>query len=168
MLGLTPPCTMFSQLMQMWNLKHLTVSEKDCRMSEAVALLDFAIKAARLQHSLGRYFFLEQPSGAVSWHHLKKRLKAEPMQPSDRATFIVTFDQCRYGLVSPCGKPMRKKTKFWSNCPTILQEFQDKRCRCTMPHEVIQGTQAGHRLSVWAQHFPAELCASIARCIMDA
>ena len=165
MIALTPPCTMFSQVTQRWNLKKLTEEEKCVKMHEAETLFDFAILLARTQHARGGFFFLEQPVGALSWELLQQRLECEPMSDI-RTTSFVRFDQCRYGLRSPRGKRMKKSTKFWTNSPEIVQEFTNKTCTCTERHQRIEGVQDGHQLSQWAQCFPAPLCAAIAMCVM--
>ena len=165
MIGLTPPCTMFSQLTQRWNLKKLPEEQKRVKMHEAETLFAFAILLARTQHARGGFFFLEQPTGAVSWELLQQRLDSEPMSDI-RPTSFVRFDQCRYGLRSPRGTPMKKSTKFWTNSPAIAEEFRNKTCMCAVPHQRIQGAEDGHQLSQWAQCFPAPLCAAIARCAM--
>ena len=171
MLSLTPPCTMFSQLTQRWNLKLLTEYEQRVKLDEAETLFDYAIQSARTQHARGGYFFLEQPSGASSWKRLQRNLAATPMPKArghpERTTSFVIFDQCRYGFVSPRGAPMKKSTKFWTNSPKIIAEFNHKTCKCTTRHQRIEGKQNGHQLSQWAQKFPPQMCAAIAKCIMD-
>ena len=159
MIALTPPSNMFNQVSRRWNKKKLT------EMHEAETLFDFAILLARTQHARGGFFFLEQPVGAVFWELLQQRLECEPMSDI-RTTSFVRFDQCRYGLRSPRGKRMKKSTKFWTNSPEIVQEFTNKTCTCTEPHQRIEGVQDGHQLSQWAQCFPAPLCAAIAMCVM--
>ncbi len=165
-IGLTPPCTMFSKLTQLWNLKKLPEEVKRQKLGEAEELFDFAILVARTQHARGGYFFLEQPHGASSWDLLKHRLKDEPIA-GRRPTFQVRFDQCRYGLVSPRGEPIKKSTRFWTNSLKIVQEFEHKKCVCSVSHRVVQGSQDGHQISTWAQNFPRPLCEAIARCVMD-
>ena len=106
MIGLTPPCTMFSKITQMWNLKKLTGAVRELKLKQAETMFDFAILLARTQHASQRLFFLEQPQQASSWPRLHAALQEQPMR--GRPTYFVRFDQCRYGT------PMKKGTKFWT------------------------------------------------------
>ena len=74
-------------------------------MRDAAALLTLAMDLAARQVSSGRYFVFEHPATAKSWHTAAVRNVS-----ALTGVRIVTFDQCRYGLVSPAGQPMRKRT----------------------------------------------------------
>ena len=133
------------------------------KMNIAFVLFDYAIDIARCQHKYHRLFFLlEHPLRATSWKRLIDKLEQEPMED----TYFVTVDQCCLGLKSPRGEPMKKPTRFWTNCKRLAGELSGKRCCCKVPHCLIQGSQDGHKLSVWSQHYPPELCKLVARCVM--
>ena len=157
---LSPPCTMFSRLT--WTLNHgRTEPDKwDKKMREAEGLLATAMTVAARQVMHGRYFVFEHPATAKSWSTDVVREVA-----AKRGVSLATFDQCRYGLVAPSGRPMRKRTTFMTNCAFIHSEFDGKLCECTQPHQHVIGQELGHPLSEWAAHYPPELCRALARCV---
>ena len=61
MLVSSPPCTMFSELMRLWNL----------RQREAMTLLDFGMEVCEIQDSAGRFWVHEHPHRASSWRTAK-------------------------------------------------------------------------------------------------
>jgi len=63
---LSPPCTMFSQLM-FCNWDRMKVETREARLHKAVMLLDVAMWIAEEQMLGGRYFALEHPAFASSW-----------------------------------------------------------------------------------------------------
>ena len=77
-----------------------------------------------------------------------------------------TSDAMRRLRLNSCEGVPILSTKFWTNSPEIVQEFKNKTCTCTEPHQRIEGVQDGHQLSQWAQRFPVPLCAAIAMCVM--
>ena len=64
--GLSPPCTYFSKLMDTnWNRMDPEVAMH--KLHEAVKMLDFAVWLAEWQMEKGRAFYLEHPQTAKSW-----------------------------------------------------------------------------------------------------
>ena len=154
---LAPPCTNFSALTRLWNRKRHSEEEWARRLEEATTLFDFAVLCGRMQFSAGRLFLLEQPSTATSL----KRTGLVDLTLND-GVFISTFDQCRFGLTSPAGTPMRKRTSFVHNSIGTHEMFH--KCLCNGHHDQhkqIQGTEAGHCLSKWAQNYPRALCEGV-------
>ena len=121
-----------------------------------------AVVAARYQHKMNRLFFLEHPQRATSWKRLQEQLQEDPMD----GTYFVDFHQCRYGLVSPRGEPMKKATRIWTNNKKLVQELTNKKCNCKAHHRRIEGNQDGYKLSVWSQCYPPLLCKALARCAL--
>lgn len=124
-LGLSPPCTMYSALQRMWNLKKMKPRQRKKRWAEANCLLDFAMLCARHQHASGLKFFFEHPRRASSWDRstVKRVSKLPGVQ-------MVHFDQCCVGLKSPGGVPMKKATTFMTNSKAIADRFRDMKCTC--------------------------------------
>ena len=130
-------------------------------MRAAAWLLWLAMDLAARQVASGRYFVFEHPATAKSWATDEVRNVAA--LPGVR---IVTFDQCRYGLVSPGGEPLRKRTSFMTNCSFVAEAFDGLLCQCDQPHRQIVGHERGHMLSAWATLYPAPLCRELARCAL--
>ena len=70
----------------------------------------------------GRLFMHEHPEGARSWDEecIKEVLKSLGVN-------TVVTDQCQFGQQSREGNPIRKPTKWMSNCGEILEALA-KRC----------------------------------------
>ena len=78
---------------------------------------------------------------------------------------LATSDQCRYGLKSPSGRPIRKRAWFLTNCSFVFEEFDGKRCNCTQRHQHVIGSDLGAKLSAWAAHYPPALCRALSLCV---
>ena len=65
----SPPCTMFSDLMRLWNQKKMKRAVYRQRMRQALALLEFNMMTCHLQMNEGRFFAFERPHRALSWKH---------------------------------------------------------------------------------------------------
>ena len=89
---LSPPCTMFSQLMNT-NWARMDPAVVKARWQEAMVLLKFALDVARFMIDTGGYFILEHPTGASSWR--LPDVQALIAMPS---AYLVTFHQCRFNL----------------------------------------------------------------------
>eukprot|EP00435_Cladocopium_sp_Y103_P074854 s296_g51.t1 len=159
-LMVSPPCTMYSALQRLFNLKKMSEEEKAARFLEADNLLDFAMRLCKMQSDGGRYFCFEHPHRASSW----QRDCVKAIEGLD-GTFTVSFDQCRTGLVAPGedSKPMKKRTTLMSNAAAINSIFKPLQCACPPDaHQVIEGSIDGISLSKWAQHYPPLLCEKLA------
>eukprot|EP00973_Karenia_brevis_P033949 4684456-Karenia_brevis.AAC.1 len=63
---------------------------------------------------------------------------------------MVTFAQCRVGLVNPEGDPVLKHTALWSSHLDILKAFEDVRCE-HLDHASLQGQRQGQSCTKLAQ-----------------
>ena len=61
LLTLSPPCTMFSGLMNL----NLRVGNYDEKLAEGLSLLEFSMALAQLQHGQGKAFVFEHPAGTT-------------------------------------------------------------------------------------------------------
>ena len=156
---LSPPCTMFSQLQWLWNVKKMTRLVFERRMSEAKSYVNHSMDCARIQHAAGRKFVFEHPARALSWDEpaVKNMAALDGVQ-------VVTVDQCMLGLTSMSGIPMRKRTKLMTNCHVLASRFRTVGlCDRSHKHQVIQGAEGGVRRSVWSQRYPCLMCQLLAQ-----
>ncbi len=146
LLILSPPCTMFSILNRNCNERKAleqAPGEHSRRLAEAEGFVDFSMHLAKEQWRHGRFFVFEHPASASSWQ--LPSLGAALAAPG---VVRFTFDQCRFGLVSPGGAPLKKGTAFLTNS------------QCTVPHHPI--TRAKWGLALAAGKYPPPLCAALA------
>lgn len=156
-LVLSPPCTLFSTLMNL-NWCKMPRATREAKFLEGLLHLEFCCLLMDLQISEGRKVVFEHPQSALSWQNsqLKEIAKLPGVSP-------VHFDMCEFGLVSPIeGVPLQKATVILSNLPQLLTKLRDKKCKGMHKHKVIQGKEGGILLSTWAQRYPREFCEVIA------
>ena len=67
MVMVSPPCTMYSELMRLWNLKKMAYEVRKLREQEAYLMVRFAFQLCRIQDDAGRFFCFEHPHRASSW-----------------------------------------------------------------------------------------------------
>ena len=158
-IGLSPPCTMYSKMQNMNDGKVCPV-EHEQKMIEAHVLLDFAMVIAKVQIDSGRKFFFEHPQGASSW----VRETVADVARKDGVTKAV-FHQCRFGLKAPNGEPMKKATVFMTNSTFIQNKFNGATCQCECKHRPILGRCNSIKMSPFSAIYPAELCEAIADCV---
>ena len=72
---------------------------------------------------------------------------------------IVSFDQCVFGLLSPSGIPVRKRTFFLTNHPVVKSTFRNRYCQQNHEHRQCQGYENGHRVSKFCERYPPMLVA---------
>ena len=150
---LSPPCTMFSQLMNT-NWARMDAAVVKQRWKEAMALLKFSLEVAYFMMSIGGIFILEHPTGPSSW-----RLPEMQALINHPDTFLVTFHQCRFGLRAPLsGFPIRKSTRLLTNSSYVAARFDHVFCKCQGPHKTIQGNEGPYKLSKYCEQYPEELC----------
>lgn len=158
---LSPPCTLFSALMRLWCRESMGEAKYQSRRLVAERLLLFAVEIALFQIRVGRFFLLEHPDTADSWH-----LQALIDLCGRQGVWVNRFDQCRFGLRAPgTGEPIRKRTRIVHNIPSMNATFQNAFCRCEVPHRRIEGSEAGVSLSAFCETYPPELCDAFLRCI---
>jgi hypothetical protein len=150
-LMLSPPCTMFSGLMNL-NWFKLPVDRREQSLINGTTHLEFSMLLADLQHSSGRGFCFEHPQTARSW-------KNERVDKMKGQVQMATFDQCMFGLRSKVDAILMKKTtRLLTNIPQLHAAFDGRRCDKSHHHVSIQGTEGGEKRSVWAQRYPAPMC----------
>ena len=165
-LGLSSPCTMFSELNRMWNKKKYSNEEWDARMNAAVIHLEFSMELAQEQVDGGRIFFHEHPRTASSW----QQECVTHVSACDGCRHAC-FDQCRFGLMTPVSQvPMKKATKLLHNIGALQNIFHGKHCKCknielpsgaTGRHQRIQGSEGRYKLSRWAQAYSQDMVKSL-------
>lgn len=147
---LSPPCTLYSQLMHMWVRKRIGEERYLQRRVQADRLLEFACQVGMHQLRTGGYFIFEHPDGASSWNE-------GPLVELSRQNGVITsrFDECRFGLVCPgTGQPIRKRTRLLHNLPPLDEIFGNAFCTCEVPHRRIEGSEAGIGLSAYCETYP--------------
>ena len=157
---LSPPCTMYSALTWSLNRGRTPDDKWDQKMHEANIMLNLAMEVAARQVVQGRYFVFEHPATARSWS-----TQAVRDVMAMRGVRLAAFDQCRYGLKSPSGRPIRKRAWFLTNCSFVFEEFDGKLCNCTQRHQHVIGSDLGEKLSAWAAHYPPALCRALSLCV---
>eukprot|EP00435_Cladocopium_sp_Y103_P033240 s571_g8.t1 len=150
---LSPPCTLFSQLMKLWGRQAIGEEKYLTRLLTAKQLWEFACDIAKSQLGRGQYFVLEHPDGASSW----EEDSAISLMQQD-GVMVSRFDQCRFGLKAPVSrKPIRKRTKLLHNIPALHITFGDVFCQCQEEHRRIEGCEAGVPVSSFCETYPPEM-----------
>ena len=150
----SPPCTMYSKLQRLWNVKKMSPEEYNRRKAIADEYLQFSHTCNKVQHNAGRSFAHEHPAGASSWKEDSTR--AVVTLPG---TYNALFDQCQFGLTSPRGTPLKKKTRILCNNAQLFNALHGCNCRRgSHTHTRIMGSEDGHRLSTWSENYPPALC----------
>ncbi|CAK9078273.1 unnamed protein product, partial [Durusdinium trenchii] len=149
----SPPCTMYSPLMRLWNFRKMQPAVRKRRQGEAHSMVDTAVDRCLEQRDRGDLFAFEHPANASSWRQHRKLAKAR----KTKNTYEVLFDQCAVGLRSPSGKPMKKRTRLWTNSLAMVRRFKVMQCKCQQPHKRICGSEMGYKLSKWAQCYPKKM-----------
>ena len=150
----SPPCTMYSRLQQLWNVKNMSPEEYNRRKAIADEYLQFSHTCNKVQHNAGRSFAHEHPAGASSWK--EDSTQAVLNLPG---MYNALFDQCQFGLVSPRGTPLKKRTRILCNNVQLFNALHGCNCRPgSHVHCVIMGCEDGYRLSTWSENYPLALC----------
>ena len=89
------------------------------------------------------------------------------MMANRKGNFVAVFDQCQFGLRSPRGNPMQKRTRFLTNLKPLYEALNGKVCDHSHEHDKIEGSQDGIKLSVHAQTYPDQLVETICRLVLD-
>ncbi|CAK9112563.1 unnamed protein product, partial [Durusdinium trenchii] len=118
-------------------------------LEEALGHIDLTMWLATFQDDTGSYYGFEHPEKSLAWKRESVQKLLE--RPGNQ---LATFDQCQFGLVSPSGKPMQKRTKFMTNLGPLFNALNGKFCDHSHEHELIQGSENGVKRSAWAQTYP--------------
>ena len=165
-----PPCKKFS-VMQNLNIGKMDVVQWDNAMAEAEHHVDLSMDVMAHQSKNGDLAIFEHPARASSWN------RDTVSEKYVNGPFVRTlFPQCAFGLVSPLGFPMEKKTYFMHNIDEIATRFGQARCSCTpqliggtlKKHRTIEGSEQGRRVSEYAEGYPDLLVEAMVDCIQTA
>ena len=63
----SPPCTMYSELMRVFNIRKMCVEDWLSKQENADDMLTFGMRACYFQQSFGRFYAHEHPQRASSW-----------------------------------------------------------------------------------------------------
>ena len=165
-LMVSPPCTMFSEMQRLFNLKKMDPQTLAEGWAEAFLHLDFSMWLCMWQRSHGRYYIHEHPYKASSWK--RQSVEEEASQPGAEKT---SWDQCQTGLVTPdeARVPIKKRTTLLGNLPAVSHLFSGLQCNGSCPHhQHIEGSINGISLSYWCQLYPAPLCDKLAEAVEHA
>ena len=120
----SPPCTAFSQLM---NLNYANMSQQQISdmLTNAIAHVEFSCELYQIQIDEGRYFLHEAPDTATSW-------KLECVQKISMNEHVqrVTGDQCAHGMTREDweGKGFVKKPTGWMTNSEEVAKVLAVRC----------------------------------------
>ena len=154
---LAPPCTKFCRLLALqfktWYENPEKFDQHIIELRKARKLLQFCVRICQLCHQLKISYVFEHPWTSTSWN--------EPCLRSlvGRAdNYLVKLDQCQFGLKSPQGQPMRKRSGFLTNHQLIAAAL-DRLCPGDHNHQQIIGKDkvTGKNFSTLAQRYPDEL-----------
>ena len=150
----SPPCTMYSKLQRLWNVKKMSPEEYNRRKAIADEYLQFSHTCNKVQHNAGRSFAHEHPVGASSWK--EDSTQAVVSLPG---TYNALFDQCQFGLTSPRGTPLKKKTRILCNNARLCNALHGCNCRPGLhTHRRVIRSEGGDRISTWSENYPPALC----------
>lgn len=153
----SPPCTMFSALMRLWNQHRMSAEVWNRRWQQSVAWLEHCMAAIRIQHLKGQKWMFEHPQRATSWAlAIVQEIKNLP------GVLCVSFDMCQVGMCSPMKEPIKKRTVIMTNDRWLARQLQTKQCPRDHVHRRIEGSQKGYSLSKWCQVYPPALCEILA------
>ena len=137
-------------LQRLWNNRRRDPAIVQQEQEEGAGYVNHSMDAASEQLRRGRFFCFEHPDSSSAWDLQSVRQILEIP-----GVITVRFDQCMVGLQSPVyGKPMRKRTRLMTNSLAIVNNFRGLLCDKSHEHQIIQGDEAGVRLSVHAQLYP--------------
>ncbi len=170
----SPPCTMFSSLMNM-NRHKMDPAKLHQAEHEALELLHFSLQVGLIQLAAGRGYIHEHPLTATSWR-LSEVLSMTTGTGSTFPSFATTtFDQCRFNLRSPSGRPLKKPTRLMYCNLTGVDSLFSVKCKCAkydnglklVRHMAIMGNDQGIKLSRHAQHYPPDMVDAFVRLITE-
>ena len=115
---MAPPCRGFSP----WSF--LEVIHPDAvaeARAQGIPLANLCAAVAKYQSDNSCHFVLEQPRQCTlfqieSWKKLTSRIHE------------AVYDQCRFGLVSSSGEPLKKPTRFVASHPILLEHVKNRFC----------------------------------------
>ena len=158
---LSPPCTQFSSLQNLSYQTHFSSQQRfDAHLRElrdARRLLQFCVRVCLLCIRLQLCFVFEHPWGATSW---SERCLSQLVGRDD--TWLARGDQCMFGLESPGGDLLRKRSGFLTNLRTMALAL-NLSCDRKHAHQPVIGKVKGSswNLSRLSQRYPVGLVDTI-------
>ena len=140
MLILAFPCSCWSSLMALNPGPHVDALRESQR-----PLVEFAVKAAKQQMSLGKQFLIENPATSAAWRHVGALVSLA----SDPRLHSVIFDPCELGLVGRSGQPHRKRTRIVTSSGPLAARLQKSQCSRRHVHELVIGGSVVTRPAGW-------------------
>ena len=148
----------------------MDVVQWDNAMAEAEHHVDLSMDVMAHQSKNGDLAIFEHPARASSWN------RDTVSEKYVNGPFVRTVcPQCAFGLVSPLGYPMEKKTYFMHNVE-IVTRFGQACCSCTpqriggipKKHRTIEGSEQGWRVSEYVEGYLDVLVEAMVDCIQTA
>jgi hypothetical protein len=163
MLIMSPPCTVFSPLQELWNIHRMNEAKWKQIWEDGVALFKHAVTCAFTQINLGRLFIIEHPVNATSW---KLPTTLDLLAHPD--TKSVIFDQCAFGAATKVTcTPTRKRTRLLTNSLMVYNMFNKKYCTKDHVHKHLEGSEGGMKRTKWAAQYPPALCQAFVQCVQQ-
>ena len=152
----SPMCTMYSAFQRLNKDKDIQAYRRKFRAARfhLIFVCEFYLD----QHRDGRLFLHEHPDGASSWD---ETCIQDVLAKVGVGTTVT--DQCQFEQRSREGHPLKKPTRWMSNCPEILAALTR---RCTSRGGVCSATGTPHqtcsgRAAREAAIYPFAMCGAI-------
>ena len=151
---MSPPCTKLSQLQNLTpDERRLDMRQFEKDLAEAVAMVNWCVKLARLQRQRGAHYIFEAADGGATW-----KLKSLVDFQTQYGDPMASVPGCSVGAKDlASGKPFSKKWKFLTSCITIVVAMDNLNCNREHIHQTVEGSSAGVRRSVQSQVYPPKL-----------
>ena len=128
---MSPPCTVFSDLQRLFNIKRIPVDVWKHRWRIGCTFVEHCMEAACVQIRNNHYFAFEHPGRATSW-----ALPCVRHVQSLPGVVTITIDMCMLGLVTKVSKTRtRKRTKIMTNSPYLIRALEG--CTCDRSHHLV-------------------------------
>ena len=130
-LMLSPPCTVFSDLQRLFNIKRIRADVWQDRWEQGMVHLCHAMLCARTQILREAFFAFEHPARASSWEQpVVKHVVAMAN------VYVVQLDFCMRGLTSKStSTPVRKRTKVMTNSKMLADALAPFQCDKQHQHQ---------------------------------
>ena len=157
-LMLSPPCTVFSDLQRLFNIKRIRADIWSERWEQGMIHLSHSMDCARTQLRRRAFFAFEHPARASSW----EQPVVKHVESMD-GVYVVQFDFCMLGLESMIFKmPVRKRTKVMTNSKMLADALAPFQCDKQHQHQCIQGNEGGVSRALHAQVYPDQFVKLVA------
>jgi len=166
---LSPPCTAFSRLQDLFNKKKMSWRDWNRLQFQGKKHIRFACRVMRwcLEHDVA--FIMEHPVRSRAWD-----LEMMKQIMRDTRVDLLELDQCMYGLEGPDDNNdgrYKKTTRIMTNVGRHAERYLTRRCDGKHKHQEISGmtkcSETGYTInrSHWAQHYPREMLMAITKTV---